>query len=265
MNVRKALLIGLLPVAFAQETGGAQTGGSQEVYNISTVSETFGLFTMGLGQASAQAAVQNIQGWQARLEATGDEQLVSLSGDLGSLAEALQAASPDSAAIAEQLVGLGEQTDEIASNVDDEDLARRLSTLSYVLQEVGQTVQQQPQADLSNVIPVVPPVLGRTAQFLQGDLANASLAAALLNIEAWQGRILTNVEGDAAEQLVEDLEELQNALQAEQPDQAQLGELFSSLAESTRGVAEEVDPALQDALEGFAGVLESAGQQNAGQ
>ena len=70
-NLRKVLLVGLLPIALAQETGGAQTGGSEEVYNVSTVSETFGLFTMGLAQASAQAAVQNIQGWQARLEATG--------------------------------------------------------------------------------------------------------------------------------------------------------------------------------------------------
>ena len=250
----KILLVLLLlsPFAFAQEA-------QEDIFNISTVSETFGLFTAGLEQVTAEAAVQNIEGWQARLEATGDENLASLSEDLGAFAEALQASSPEGAAIAEQLVSLGERTGEIASSVEDEDLARRLTTLAYVLQEAGRTVQEEPQADLSNVVPVVPPILGRTAQFLQGDLANASLAAALLNIEAWQGRILTNVESDAGTQLVDDLERLQNALQMEEADQAELGEIFGALAQDTRAVAETVDPALQNALERFAGLLEGAG------
>ena len=254
MKILLVLLV-LSPFAFAQE--------QEDVFNVSTVSETFGLFTAGFEQVTAEAAVQNIEGWQARLEATGDENLASLSEDLGAFAEALQASSPDSAAIAEQLVNLGERTGEIAANAGDEDVARRLTTLAYVLQEAGRTVQENPQAELSNVVPVVPPILGRTAQFLQGDLANASLAAALLNIEAWQGRILTNVESDAGTQLVDDLERLQDALQMEQVDQAGLGEIFSALAQDTRAVAETVDPALQNALTNFAGLLEGAGGQGA--
>ena len=249
-----AILVVLASFALAQE--------QEDVFNVSTVSETFGLFTAGFEQVTAEAAVRNIEGWQARLEATGDENLASLSEDLGAFAEALQA-SPEGAAIAEQLVNLGERTGEIAANVGDEDVARRLTTLAYVLQEAGRTVQEDPQAELSNVVPVVPPILGRTAQFLQGDLADASLAAALLNIEAWQGRILTNVESDAGTQLVNDLERLQDALQMQEVDQAGLGEIFGALAQDTRAVAETVDPALQNALTSFAGLLENAGGQGA--
>ena len=259
MKFLTGLVLSLLVLPFAT----AQDTPSQDVFNISTVSDTFGLFTMGLEQASVQAAVQNIQGWQARLEATGEETLTNLSSDLGGLAEALQASSPDNAAVAEQLVNLGERTRDIAANAGDEDLTRRLSTLAYVLQEAGETVQSQPQADPSNVIPVVPPILGQTAQFLQGDLTNASRAAALLNVEAWQGRILTNVESPAGTQLVDDLGRLEDALQTEQVDQAQLSDIFTSLAQGTREVAQTVDPALQNALESFAGLLENAGQQNA--
>ncbi len=78
--------------------------------DVPTVDETIAALQGGVTAIPAEAAVANIEGWQAQLEGSDDPAVQELASQLGELSTALQADTLDGAAIGGLLVSLGEGT-----------------------------------------------------------------------------------------------------------------------------------------------------------
>ncbi len=144
--MRKLLLLGLsalfaLGVGFAQDTGGAETGGAETggADVPPTVESTVELFDGGITEVPLDAALANIQGWEATLREADNPDLTAIADNLEQLATALQADPVDGAEVADLLSQLGDQTRTAAEGADvDEDTASQLSLLASLLTQVGQ-------------------------------------------------------------------------------------------------------------------------------
>ena len=93
-----------------------------------TVEETVSTLQSGLTNVPLEAALANITGWQAALEASEDPALQDLGGLLNDLAAELQAETINPAEVGGLLTSLGEGTTLAAEDAGDDPLAE-LGTL----------------------------------------------------------------------------------------------------------------------------------------
>ena len=82
------------------------------------------------------AAVDNINAWQAELEASGDEALQSIANDLGELKNQLGQMPPNGSEVGATLTRLGEQTTQAAANAEA-GIAEQLNQLGSLLSDAG--------------------------------------------------------------------------------------------------------------------------------
>ena len=130
-----------------QDMTGGVTGGMTDdvtggaMMDAPTVGETVELFDEGILEVAPERALENIQGWQARLRETDDPALMGIADTLGELESALQAGA-DGTAAAVLLSELGEQTRAVAETAElDADLAAELDLLASLLVQVGQQLE----------------------------------------------------------------------------------------------------------------------------
>ena len=151
MKLIHVLILGLLTgAAFAQDTGGAVTGGMTTGGAITggmtdespTVGGTIEALEGGLANLPAEQAISNIEGWQMRLESTGDPALLAIAEQLEELKAALQTESVDQASVGLLLTELGGRTSDAAQSAQGEEAAQLVS-LGTLLSDAG--------ADLSGV------------------------------------------------------------------------------------------------------------------
>jgi hypothetical protein len=84
-----------------------------------------------------------VDGWQKRLEASGDPLLQPIVDNLGELKELLAAETLDGGAIGRLLVDLGDQTQAVAVSGKASPVADRLQLLSQLLTEEGRSVVEE--------------------------------------------------------------------------------------------------------------------------
>ena len=82
------------------------------------------------------AAVDNINAWQAELEASGDEALQGIASDLGELKNQLSQMPPNGSEVGATMTRLGEQTTQAAANADA-GVAEQLNQLGSLLSDAG--------------------------------------------------------------------------------------------------------------------------------
>ena len=96
-----------------------------------SVQETLDLLGDGLTAAPLDAALTNIGNWQVTLEGTDDPALQTLGGQLGDLAEALQAESIDATEVGTLLSTIGVETSQLAGG------DAQLASLGDLLTQAG--------------------------------------------------------------------------------------------------------------------------------
>ena len=96
-----------------------------------TVDETIAALEGGVTNLPLDAALANIEGWQATLEASDDTAVQALGAQLGELATALQAETIDGAEVSGLLTSLGEGT--VAAAAGD----AQLESLGNLLTQAG--------------------------------------------------------------------------------------------------------------------------------
>jgi hypothetical protein len=84
-----------------------------------------------------ERAVSEVDGWQKRLEASGDPGLQPIADNLGELKELLTAETIDAGATGRLLVDLGDQTQAVAVSGTASPVADRLQLLSTILTDEG--------------------------------------------------------------------------------------------------------------------------------
>ena len=82
------------------------------------------------------AAVDNINAWQAELEASGDEALQGIATDLGELKNQLAQMPPNGSEVGQTLTRLGEQTTQAAASAEA-GVAEQLNQLGSLLSDAG--------------------------------------------------------------------------------------------------------------------------------
>ncbi|MGI9176100.1 MAG: hypothetical protein ACR2GR_12375 [Rhodothermales bacterium] len=82
------------------------------------------------------AAVDNINAWQAELEASGDEALQGIASDLGELKNQLSQMPPNGGEVGQTLTRLGEQTTQAAASAEA-GVAEQLNQLGSLLSDAG--------------------------------------------------------------------------------------------------------------------------------
>ncbi len=127
------------------ETGGAMTGGDMTGGDMTggatggmgeapTLENTISALEGGVENLPLEAAVSNIEGWQAALSEAGYNDVAD---ELGALAAALQADPVDTEEVNSLLLGLGAQTTAAADNATDEETSSQLARLGSFLTELG--------------------------------------------------------------------------------------------------------------------------------
>jgi hypothetical protein len=91
----------------------------------------------GVRGLAIERAVSEVDGWQKRLEASGDPGLQPIADNLGELKELLTAETLDAGAIGRLLVDLGDQTQAVAVSGTASPVADRLQLLSTILTDEG--------------------------------------------------------------------------------------------------------------------------------
>ena len=99
-----------------------------------TVDETIAALEGGVTSIPLDAALANIEGWQATLEASDDTAVQALGAQLGELATALQAETIDAAEVSGLLTSLGEGT--VAAAAGD----AQLESLGNLLMQAGSSL-----------------------------------------------------------------------------------------------------------------------------
>lgn len=123
--------------------------------------------------------------------------------------------------------------------------------------EVEPVVEEPVVVDVEPIAPAPPDVdVAGTVSALEGGITNLAPAAALDNINGW----IAQLDGmDGADDIVEGLEELRDALGASPLDGEYIGEILSELGEETTEVAATVTGAQQDGLMRLGELLSTAG------
>jgi hypothetical protein len=97
----------------------------------------------GVRSLAIQRAISEADGWQKRLEASGDPLLQPIVDNLGELKELLAAETLDGGAIGRLLVDLGDQTQAVAVSGKASPMADRLQLLSQLLTDEGRSVVEE--------------------------------------------------------------------------------------------------------------------------
>ena len=141
MKIVSVFVIGLLlSSAFAQDTGGMMTGGAVGgMPDSPTVSGTIEALEGGLTNLPAEQAVSNIEGWQTRLESSGDPALLAIAEQLEELKSVLQTDSIDQTSAGLLLIELGERTSEAAETAQGDEAAQLVS-LGALLSDAGSSL-----------------------------------------------------------------------------------------------------------------------------
>lgn len=129
-----------------------------------------------------------------------------------------------------------------------------------------------PMADTAVIAPMEPApaaagdpmaLLSGTVEAARGGLTNMAASAAVSNIQQWQ-QTLTAANNPALQPIVTDLQALEQALQAQPIDGAQVGQILSRLGEQTTAAASAAEAGTADQVRELGGLLSQAGSQLSG-
>ncbi len=146
----------LMSAALAQDTGGMMTGGTSTGGMMTggmtdespTVSGTIEALEGGLTNLSAEQAVGNIEGWQTRLESSGDPALLAIAEQLEELKAALQTEEVDQTSVGLLLIELGGRTS-AAADMAQGDEGAQLSSLGTLLTDAGSSLSDVEVEDVT--------------------------------------------------------------------------------------------------------------------
>ena len=102
---------------------------------------TTAMLREGVRQVDIERAISEIDGWQKKLEASGDPGLQPIAGNLRELKELLAAEDPDVEVIGRLLVDLGDQSQAVAVSGTASPVADKLQLLSRLLTDEGRTIR----------------------------------------------------------------------------------------------------------------------------
>ena len=102
---------------------------------------TTAMLREGVRQVDIERAISEIDGWQKKLEASGDPGLQPIAGNLRELKELLATEDPDVEAIGRLLVDLGDQSQAVAVSGTASPVADKLQLLSRLLTEEGRSIR----------------------------------------------------------------------------------------------------------------------------
>jgi hypothetical protein len=94
----------------------------------------------GVRSVEIERAISEVEGWQKKLEASGDPGLQPIAADLGKLKELLRAETLDAEAIGRMLVDLGDRALAVAVSGTASPVADRLQLLSKLLTDEGRSI-----------------------------------------------------------------------------------------------------------------------------
>ncbi len=95
----------------------------------------------GVRQVAIERAISEVDGWQKKLEASGEPGLQPIAGNLRELKELLAAEELDVEEIGRLLVELGDQTQAVAVSGTASPVADKLQLLSRLLTDEGRTMR----------------------------------------------------------------------------------------------------------------------------
>lgn len=99
-----------------------------------------------------------------------------------------------------------------------------------------------------------------TVSLLQGGLTNIATDQAVQNIDGWLARI-DDANNDALDAVADNLEELKTALQADEIDGAEVGNLLTELGQQTSETASAATGQQMTQLQALGEALTSGGEQ----
>ena len=94
----------------------------------------------GVRRVAIERAISEVEGWQNKLEASGDPGLQPIADNLGELKRLLATDNLDVEAISGLLVELGDQTQAVAVSGTASQVADKLQLLSHILTEEGRLI-----------------------------------------------------------------------------------------------------------------------------
>ncbi len=95
----------------------------------------------GVRQVAIERAISEVDGWQKKLEASGEPGLQPIAGNLRELKELLAAEELDVEEIGRLLVELGDQTQAVAVSGTASPVADKLQLLSRLLTDEGRSMR----------------------------------------------------------------------------------------------------------------------------
>lgn len=110
---------------------------SEERITVGDLSGLLELFRGRVYRASMEKAIEAVEGWRRKLEATGDPDLVPIAENLGRLRALLAADNLDAEAVGWLLSELGEQTVRVGGSSVPEAVDERLQRLGGLLDADG--------------------------------------------------------------------------------------------------------------------------------
>jgi hypothetical protein len=97
----------------------------------------------GVRSLAIERAISEVDGWQKKLESSGDPGLEPIADNLAELKELLAAETLDAGAIGRLLVELGDRTQAVAVSGTASPVADRLQLLSQLLTDEGRSVVEE--------------------------------------------------------------------------------------------------------------------------
>lgn len=95
----------------------------------------------GVRRVAIERAISEVEGWQNKLEASGDPGLQPIADNLGELKRLLATDNLDVEAISGLLVELGDQTQAVAVSGTASQVADKLQLLSQLLTDEGRSMR----------------------------------------------------------------------------------------------------------------------------
>jgi hypothetical protein len=115
--------------------------GDEEHITVGELSRLLELFRGRVYRASIEKAIEEVEGWRRKLEATGDPDLTPVAENLGQLRTLLAADHLDADAVAWLLSELGEQTVRVGGSGVPEAVDERLQRLGGLLDADGRMLR----------------------------------------------------------------------------------------------------------------------------
>ena len=113
----------------------------EERITVGDLSGVLELFRGRVYRASVERAIEAVEGWRCKLEATGDPDLAPIVGNLGKLRTLLAADHLDAEAVGWLLSELGEQTVRVGGSGVPEAVDERLQRLGGLLDADGRMMR----------------------------------------------------------------------------------------------------------------------------